>query len=124
MTAFRGKQAWNSGSSKLFLGFEADFLDNIDMSVFDCLTTSAKQTVLEEKVSVDVSAKDSESPAQNKKCLSLQKRRPLSNVANQSQYASPCTEEEMQQAAKGVVLVNTECNDRWALRTFMEWAEN
>ena len=68
------------------------------------------------KVSADVSAKDSES--QNKKCLSLQKRKPLSNMANQSRYASPCTEEEMLQAAKGVVPVNTECSNRWALRTW------
>ena len=45
-------------------------------------------------------------------------------MANQSRNASPCTEEEMQWAAKGVVPANTECSNKWAVKTFMEWAQN
>ena len=35
--SFQGQTSMESGSNKLFLGCEADFLGKIDMSVFDCL---------------------------------------------------------------------------------------
>jgi len=51
-----------SGSRELFLGFEADFIENIDMSVFDCFALDECEPETCRVVSApDVPAEESES---------------------------------------------------------------
>ena len=63
--------------------------------------------------------------AQSKKDLSLTfQRKPLSMLDNRSRYALSYSREEMVQAARGVVPINTKISTKWAVKNFTEWANN
>ena len=77
-------------TSLLNFGFEVDFLESIDMSVFDSCLDSEESTV----DGFNITATDNAGPqmAQSKKDFSLTlQRKPLSTLDNHSWYASPCS---------------------------------
>ena len=111
----------NEDTGTLCCGFEADFFQNIDISVFDCFDNDENVRTEEDpgEVVTDSNGQREKPP------LSLKvKRKPFSVLNNYGRYASPCTEEQMMEAARGVVPGNTESSTKWALKNFMEWAEN
>lgn len=68
---------------------------------------------------------ENEPPKKHRLSLSLKKRKllPLQNCdVNVSRFADRVSESAMEEATKGVVPENTEKNNEWALRNFLEWS--
>jgi len=78
-------------TSLLDCGFELDFLESIDMSVFDCDNDKIHEV---SDIRLDIENAISIPAEHNKSDLRLKrKRKPLSKLDNHSRYASPCTDE-------------------------------
>ena len=99
-------------------GFKLDFLESIDVSDFNYDNNKTCEESKSDKVGYWKYCLDTSRRTKQKWLEPKTEKKPLSKLYSHSRYASPCTDEQIVEAARGVVPVNTDNSTRWAVENF------